>query len=199
MTIKNIILEAINENPLALREAVSKILSSRIVEAIDNSRIESMEELDEISTSTLKRYAETGYAQQKAHYKGYGEPGYGESKTKEQHDKIFARSKKLIGAQQEIRDRENPIRSPKVHDFTKEEDDGDVYDATQTNDHIKDGDVLKLSGGRAGVLVKAWPVITHGTSDALHKAKGHITKVDKGRYVKSHVLASTFATAPELK
>jgi len=43
---------------------------------------------------------------------------------------------------------------------------GQVYDETQTNDEIKSGDFIKVSGGIA-YLDKAWPVMIEGKSDFL--------------------------------
>lgn len=47
--------------------------------------------------------------------------------------------------------------------------DGEVYNETQTNEEIHDGDILLLSGNRTAILCKAWPVMVRGTSLDLHR------------------------------
>ena len=54
----------------------------------------------------------------------------------------------------------------RIHDLTHLSHE-DVYDETQTNDDIKDGDFILVAGGVA-VLQKAWPVMVEGTSKDLH-------------------------------
>lgn len=56
---------------------------------------------------------------------------------------------------------------PKVHDF-RHMDDGSIYNRSQTDDKIKDGDVFHMSGNRVGFMYKAWPTMLHGDSEALH-------------------------------
>ncbi len=57
---------------------------------------------------------------------------------------------------------------PAVHDLSHHEDGSGAYDETQTNDDIKDGDVLNLGKGRTGVMVKAWPVSVTGDHSGTH-------------------------------
>jgi hypothetical protein len=59
-------------------------------------------------------------------------------------------------------------RAPQVHRFPGLTS-GEVYDRTQTDDTIKDGDVLVVPpneveqhDGIVGILVEAWPVVIHG-------------------------------------
>lgn len=161
------------------------------------------EQLDEISINLKQKYFDKSNAAKRA--SGYGYDGHdadGKFKGNDHpdHQKANRRMKFMNKVQDDLHNHKNPVHA-NVHDLSHMKDDGDVYDHTQTNEKIKDGDVLKLHGGRAGVMVKAWPVITHGNSDALHKvqAGSHISKIDKGRYKKSFEVASKHATAPELK
>ncbi|RKN09635.1 hypothetical protein [Streptomyces radicis] len=87
-----------------------------------------------------------------------------------------------------------PITTPGVHRFesTKE-----AYDATQTHEEIKDGDVLIIEGqGVVGVLYKAWPFAVTTESGELHHSNGKEYEWDNGRYVTSVELAEQ--TAREL-
>ena len=54
-----------------------------------------------------------------------------------------------------------------VHDFAGEYS-GDVYDQTQTDCRIKDGDVLDLGCGNVAILVQAWPTIVAGEIEHFH-------------------------------
>lgn len=75
---------------------------------------------------------------------------------------------------------QEPIPAPRVVIF-EDWDDGDIYDHTQTNVHIRAGDILvmlnKKEGSskqerRVGLMYSAWPVILVGESDCLHSPKG---------------------------
>lgn len=46
--------------------------------------------------------------------------------------------------------------------------DGQVYDKTQTDGDIKDGDVFLLSDGRSAFMYRAWPTMVVGQSTVLH-------------------------------
>jgi len=142
------------------------------------------EQLDEISSDTLKSYMSKA---QQGNVPGFGGKG-------PFTDKDFRRSTHMANAQRIIRDKENPVINPKVHDFS-DMDDGAVYDMTQTDDNIRDGDVLKLSGGRTGVLIKAWPTMVVGDSDALHSLNSTTTwkTMDRGRYLHSAELAKSIS------
>ena len=141
---------------------------------------EETEQLDELSTDTLKSYRDKAYAAHKTMPKS-GSPSI--------VAKRFKREDGIMHAGSVIHDRENPIKSPKVHDLAHLSH-GEAYDRTQTDENIKDGDVLKVNGGVA-VLNKAWPVMVHGKSESLHEFKpGHtIHTVDSGRYAASGKLA----------
>lgn len=68
---------------------------------------------------------------------------------------------------------------PKIHTFEGLTS-GEVYDLTQTDDSIKDGDVLVIPqnlaeshNGIVGILIEAWPTSVHGhdpdhTNHQLH-------------------------------
>lgn len=83
-------------------------------------------------------------------------------------------------------------QAPSVHDLS-DLDDGEVYDITQTNEEIKDGDVLKMSDGRVAILCQAWPCMVVGDSTVLHKLKDDTEHgwmgLDGGKYAKSYELA----------
>ncbi|MDT0267970.1 hypothetical protein RM844_16950 [Streptomyces sp. DSM 44915] len=84
-----------------------------------------------------------------------------------------------------------PITTPGVHRFetTKE-----AYDATQTHEEIKDGDVLIIEGqGVVGVLYKAWPFAVTTEAGELHHSNGKEYEWDNGRYVTSVELAEQTA------
>jgi hypothetical protein len=51
----------------------------------------------------------------------------------------------------------------RVHVITDHED-GGAYAETQTNDAIRDGDVLLVPGVAVGVMVSAWPILVAGES-----------------------------------
>jgi len=141
-------------------------------------------ELNEISSDTLKSYVQKS---------GQGNvPGFGGKGPFT--DKDWKRSKSMSAAQDLIRRKEKGPMSPTVHDMTQYSD-GEVYDITQTDDDLEDGDVLKLSGGRLAVLVQAWPVMVVGQSDALHQLKPDKTweSFDRGLYSKSAEIARSIA------
>ena len=140
--------------------------------------------LDELDQETLQSYYDKA---KKGNIPGFGGQG-------PFTDKEFRRSKSMMGARDRIQDKKNPITAPKVHDFSNL-DDGDVYDITQTDDSIADGDVLKLSGGRSAILYQAWPTMVVGTSDSLHHLKDDrkFEQIAGGRYVKSAALAKSAA------
>jgi len=88
---------------------------------------------------------------------------------------------------------ENEITGPKVHDFSHMSD-GDIYDQTQWDDTIRDGDVLIGSKG-AGILVDAWPVVVTGHMEEFHKLSPDISweEFEDGKYAKSAELAQSQA------
>jgi hypothetical protein len=155
---------------------------------------EGVDDLSEISIDLTRRYMNKA----KAANRGFGFGFNGRDKTDAEIAKASKVGKRMFKVQDDIENADNSVRA-KVHDLSHMDSDDDVYDHTQTSSRIKDGDVFKLSHGRAGVMVKAWPVITHGDSDALHKVSvgKHISTIDKGRYKKSHEVASKLATVNE--
>lgn len=147
-------------------------------------------EVNEISTEKLKAYKDAAKKQ--------GAFGYGYTpKDDADAKRSFKRSTGITKASERIRDRENPV-NPKVHDLSHMHHDGDVYDHTQTSD-VKDGDVMKLHGGRTAVMYKAWPTMVHGKSEHLHtlKAGRSWDNVSQGRYKASAALAAKHATVKE--
>jgi len=93
-------------------------------------------------------------------------------------------------------------RKPKVHRFDGLTS-GEVYDRTQCDDAIVDGDVLVIPknateshGGLVGIMVSAWPVVVHGgdldgLSHKLHSLDhpSDWYELDGGKYVPSLDLA----------
>jgi hypothetical protein len=164
---------------------------------------EEVDQIDELSKTTLGSYIKRA-----ANERGHAgiEAGTAISKGGDLNSHLKTMKKRLDGVRmatnkltkEELELNESLVK-PKVHDLSHMSDDGEVYDHTQTHDKINDGDVLKLSRGRAGVMVSAWPVVTHGDSDTLHKvSKGkHISTIDNGRYKASHEAASKIAKAKE--
>jgi len=61
-----------------------------------------------------------------------------------------------------------------IHDM-RDMSDGEVYDDTQTNEKIRDGDILLMSDNRVALLFKAWPAMIVGDSNALHKLDQAVT------------------------
>lgn len=77
--------------------------------------------------------------------------------------------------------------TPKPHKFRSNEE---AYDRSQTDDDIKDGDIL-VTPKAVAILVKAWPVLVHGDGE---KVLHHLEDVswesfDRGRYLNSYKLA----------
>lgn len=56
---------------------------------------------------------------------------------------------------------ENGNSSVTVHDFTGHSA-REVYDKTQTDATIKDGDVLNFGGGNVGIMIGPWPTVAVG-------------------------------------
>jgi hypothetical protein len=80
-----------------------------------------------------------------------------------QRDKIAQKEK--LGKYASVK--EGLTESFKVHDLSHLEG-REAYDETQTNDAIKDGDVLDLGKGRVGILHKAWPIMVSGSPAGTH-------------------------------
>lgn len=80
---------------------------------------------------------------------------------------------------------------------------GTAYDSSQTNEDIRDGDVLLVpSEGRAAVLVEAWPTLAYGTEPGcFHTLDDHTdwTRFVNGTYLSSAVTAIALGTAEALK
>ena len=76
-----------------------------------------------------------------------------------------------------------------VHDFSAY-DDPMVYDLTQSDEDIEDGDILKLDNRRWAIMVDFYPVMAIGQSSALHKLdseNGHtFLNIDDGKYAGSY-------------
>lgn len=60
------------------------------------------------------------------------------------------------------------IKHPRVHRFPTS---GEAYNASQTSDDIRDGDVLSVPEELVvGVLIEAWPVAIGETTGEFHEA-----------------------------
>lgn len=82
---------------------------------------------------------------------------------------------------------------PKVHHLTNLTG-SDLYDRTQTDNSIKDGDVIHSKNG-VGIMHQAWPVHHSGNESAFHRLKpgySHET-FDNGKYAASAKLANSIA------
>jgi len=65
-----------------------------------------------------------------------------------------------------------------------------LYDGTQCNEEIKDGDVLLCDNG-VGIMVKAWPVSISNNRLDFHVLANHLTweTFEDGKYLESYKLA----------
>ena len=78
-----------------------------------------------------------------------------------------------------------------VHVF-KELSTGDAYDETQTNDAIKDGDVIVCNGGETvAILIEAWPTAVKGPAGELHSLMEGVSwlTLDGGKYAEAYKIA----------
>ena len=82
--------------------------------------------------------------------------------------------------------REVVQREITVHNF-RGTPPGEVYDQTQIDDSIKDGDVLNLGSGNVAILMKAWPMVIFGEIEHFHRLSSGVTfeSVDDGKYAAS--------------
>lgn len=82
-----------------------------------------------------------------------------------------------------------------VHDFTGHFS-GDVYDQTQTDSSIKDGDVLDLGQGNVAIMVKAWPTIVVGEIEHFHtlESGSSFDTLEAGKYAGSAAKAREVAS-----
>jgi hypothetical protein len=77
-----------------------------------------------------------------------------------------------------------------------------AYDCSQTDDDIRDGDVLLVpSEGRAAVLLQAWPTLAYGTEPGCFHtlADTNWTRLDGGHYLPSAIVAIALSTVETLK
>lgn len=89
--------------------------------------------------------------------------------------------------------------APSVHTFRTT---AEAYNASQTDDAIRDGDVLVATDERvAGVMVRAWPTAITSTTGEFHSLADSLTwaDVDAGRYALAVQVAEavTFDAPPE--
>ena len=79
-------------------------------------------------------------------------------------------------------------------------DTGTIYDCTQTQDHIDDGDVLVLPDGRIGFLLEAWPVMLAGEPENFHTMKNpeKLPYMDGGKYAETAALVERIKAGEKL-
>ncbi|CAJ0808459.1 hypothetical protein R77560_04723 [Ralstonia thomasii] len=70
-------------------------------------------------------------------------------------------------------------------------DERNVYDWTQCDDGLRDGDVFLFANGtRAGILVEAWPTVVVGDAEHLHTLAGATWEsLDGGKYAAAAAVA----------
>ena len=73
---------------------------------------------------------------------------------------------------------------PRSHYFDTDIPDRAAYDRTQTDDSIRDGDVLVFRKS-VGIQIQAWPTIVRGLPGEFHSLLEGSSwgDVDRGRYV----------------
>ena len=153
--------------------------------------------INEISHETRQKWVGATWKKHLPHYtdkeNGHGE-GRDKPKMTEPRKKVFiAQSDKLdkefIKRTEDKKKKEIENHTPQVHDLRHMSHD-DVYDHTQTNEKIKNGDVMHVKGGVAA-MIDAWPTMIHGKSDTLHSFKKGVDlhTIDDGIYHKSAKLA----------
>ena len=76
----------------------------------------------------------------------------------------------------------------KIHDLSHLSAE-DAYDETQTDDEIKDGDVINMGNGNVAIKVKAWPVVACGAIEDFHTLSEGWECFEGGRYEESHMMA----------
>lgn len=81
-----------------------------------------------------------------------------------------------------------------VHDLS-DLDPETAYGATQCNDGIHDGDVLKLTDGAVAVLMGAWPTLVVGECEGFHKMQEgfSIDHIEGGKYARAAAKAREVA------
>lgn len=158
---------------------------------------EEVEKLDEISHETRKNWVHKTFQNHLRHYDYETKSVVPPKKPGEMpkaRQKIFDIASAKMNAEfmrkhKEDQRKKLESRTPKVHDL-RHMSHGEVYDHTQTHDHIHDGDVLHVKGGVAA-MVGAWPTMIHGKSKDLHHFKDGTTihNIDGGMYHKTGKVA----------
>lgn len=75
-------------------------------------------------------------------------------------------------------------------------DDGSVYDWTQCEEAVRDGDVFLFANGtRAGILIGCWPTIVVGNAGKLHTlaAPHRWSTYEGGKYAQAAAVARKLA------
>lgn len=99
---------------------------------------------------------------------------------------VLTEAQIVEACQQVMTPREVPQHEITVHDFEGRPS-GEVYDLTQTDDSIKDGDVINLGNGNVAILMNAWPTVVVGEIEHFHRLVSGVTfeSIDGGKYAAS--------------
>lgn len=76
----------------------------------------------------------------------------------------------------------------KFHDFARFSD-SEIYNISQTDEEVHDGDVFLMPGKRVAIMLEAWPTMVVGDSKELHRLEGSWYDVDDGKYKDSFLAA----------
>lgn len=159
---------------------------------VQNEETEMKKPINEISMDLMKKYHDMSSKADRAMGHGWKN----KSGTNQEADRAFKRMRAMHKVHDKIRDNTPLEHEPRIHDMRRM-DDGQVYDHTQSHDSVKDGDVMRLSGNRSAIMVKAWPTMHTGTSKHLHHWNdGHSFPP---RYAKSVAAAKTITSPGFLK
>ena len=103
-------------------------------------------------------------------------------------DLMFPNGASVVVTETELRDaaQYKTDQSIKVHNFIGECP-SDVYDRTQTDNSISDGDILNFGNGNIGILVQAWPTVVCGKIEHFHLITegSDLETIDNGKYALS--------------
>lgn len=165
---------------------------------------EAITQLDEISHETRGKWLNATWKKHLPHSSDEGGPNRDKPAMSPARQEVFRKAMDKHDAHQthlNKLDHEHKLasRTPQVHDL-RHMSHGEVYDHTQTHEHIHDGDVLHVKGG-VGVMLQAWPTMVHGESKALHRFKegSSIHTTDGGIYHRSGKLADDVHAGTHLK
>lgn len=108
---------------------------------------------------------------------------YGVEKLKEENGRIYYEFK-----DNDYKDKIEKVADPQIHTYDTY-DSEDVYDITQSDDNIKDGDVLVVKKEKIiGILVGAWPYAITSNVGMFHKfvSDQSWNNMENGKYLESY-------------